>query len=180
MAHRDFNVVDLIIRYIEHLTSIRDPSHKRKPNLALRHIIAYVLKSKYNIKYPAPPDYLLAFFSNSSFHILHNSHHHPVHKEAMVEEERPIPAPIPIHHNSSMTRTWPGFAISLSHSTVSFSHNHLLLLINVPLIFSLDHKLTFKSAQDWIILYNRDRTMYRMIAMDDKYSVATYLNKINY
>ncbi|KAL0926296.1 hypothetical protein M5K25_002513 [Dendrobium thyrsiflorum] len=97
IAHQDFTVVDLIIRYIEHLTSIRDSSHKRKPNLALRHIIAYVLKSKYNIKYPAPPEYLPTFCSNSSFHILHSSHQHPVNKEAMAKQEGPIFAPIPIH-----------------------------------------------------------------------------------
>ncbi|KAH0470364.1 hypothetical protein IEQ34_000087 [Dendrobium chrysotoxum] len=97
MAHRDFNATDLLIHYIEHLTSIRDPDHKRMPYLALGYIIAYVLKSKYNLQYPAPLDHFLIFYSNSSFCILHSTHRYPMHKEVGAEEEGPIPAPIPIH-----------------------------------------------------------------------------------
>ncbi|KAL0903287.1 hypothetical protein M5K25_027656 [Dendrobium thyrsiflorum] len=49
MAHREFNASDLIFRYIEHLTTIRDAGHRRKLNLALGHIISYALEMKYNL-----------------------------------------------------------------------------------------------------------------------------------
>ncbi|PKU63476.1 hypothetical protein MA16_Dca022127 [Dendrobium catenatum] len=43
LSHKEFNATDMIFRYIEHLTTIRDPGHRRKHNLALGHLIAYVL-----------------------------------------------------------------------------------------------------------------------------------------
>ncbi|KAL0922741.1 hypothetical protein M5K25_006755 [Dendrobium thyrsiflorum] len=82
------------------LTGIKDLSHKRKPNLALGYIISYVLESKYNLQYPSPPDHLPSFYSNSSFHILHNTHHYPMHEELEAEEEGPIPAHVPIWQQS--------------------------------------------------------------------------------
>ncbi|KAH0462138.1 hypothetical protein IEQ34_009713 [Dendrobium chrysotoxum] len=49
MAHHNFNATNLIFRYIEHLTNIRDLGHRRHPNLALGHLIAYALETKYNL-----------------------------------------------------------------------------------------------------------------------------------
>ncbi|KAI0488629.1 hypothetical protein KFK09_028468 [Dendrobium nobile] len=77
MAHREFNTADLIFRYIDHLTTIRDPGHKRKPNLALGHIIAYVLETKYQLQYPIPPNLPTPFYSNNSFSTLHSTRLHP-------------------------------------------------------------------------------------------------------
>ncbi|KAL0927639.1 hypothetical protein M5K25_001832 [Dendrobium thyrsiflorum] len=94
MACREFNASDLFIRYIENLTTIRNPGHHRKPNLALGHIIFYVLTTKYNLGFPStsnsktiPP----TFFTNNSFHILHSTHLHPEQGEAGEEEEEALP-----------------------------------------------------------------------------------------
>ncbi|KAH0461281.1 hypothetical protein IEQ34_008856 [Dendrobium chrysotoxum] len=98
MAHRNFNAIDLLFRYIEYLTSIRDPDHRRCPNLALGHIIAYVLETKYNLQYPVPPNVPPSFYSNNSCHVLHNTH---LHLEPSIdvegEEEEAAPEPVPEH-----------------------------------------------------------------------------------
>ncbi|PKU76036.1 hypothetical protein MA16_Dca021147 [Dendrobium catenatum] len=106
MTNREFNTADLIFRYIDHLTTIRDPGHKRKPNLALGHLIAYILKTKYQLQYPVPPNLPTLFYSNSSFNILHSTHLHPGDEEprGTEEEEAPAPAsvldPTPIRQHS--------------------------------------------------------------------------------
>ncbi|KAI0496364.1 hypothetical protein KFK09_022696 [Dendrobium nobile] len=76
MDHREFNTADLLFRYIDHLITISDPGHKRKPNLALGHIIAYVLETKYQLQYPIPPKLPTPFYSNNSFTALHSTRLH--------------------------------------------------------------------------------------------------------
>ncbi|PKU63230.1 hypothetical protein MA16_Dca011203 [Dendrobium catenatum] len=46
---------------------------KRKPNLELGHLIAYVLESKYQLQYPAPLNLQPPFYSNNSFNVLHST-----------------------------------------------------------------------------------------------------------
>ncbi|PKU75380.1 hypothetical protein MA16_Dca022043 [Dendrobium catenatum] len=80
--------------------------HKRKPNLALGHIIAYVLETKYQLQYLIPPNLPTLFYSNSSFSTLHITRLHPGDEEprGAGEEEAPalapIPDPIPLHQQS--------------------------------------------------------------------------------
>ncbi|PKU70659.1 hypothetical protein MA16_Dca026213 [Dendrobium catenatum] len=95
MAQREFNATDLIFRYIDHLTTIHDPGHRRKPNLALGHLNAYILETKYNLQYPARHDLQPPCYSNSSFNILHNTHLHPGDREPQGAEEEEAPAPVP-------------------------------------------------------------------------------------
>ncbi|KAL0925413.1 hypothetical protein M5K25_003738 [Dendrobium thyrsiflorum] len=113
MAHRDFNGSDLIIRYLENLTTIRDPRHHRRPNLALGHLVSYVLTTKYNLEFPSTstsPTYPPTFFSNNSFHILHSTRLHPEQGEAGEEAEEaqpeqapdPVPAPAPLRLRSQI------------------------------------------------------------------------------
>ncbi|KAL0918971.1 hypothetical protein M5K25_011025 [Dendrobium thyrsiflorum] len=113
MANREFNASDLIICYIEHLTTIRDAGHRRKPNLALGHIISYALETKHNLQFSAPPNYPdtpPTFFKNNSFNILHSTRLLPDQGEAREEEEEdlpeqmphPIPAPIPLRQYSQI------------------------------------------------------------------------------
>ncbi|KAI0496422.1 hypothetical protein KFK09_022738 [Dendrobium nobile] len=90
LAHREFNAIDLIFRYIEHLTTICDP------------------ESKYQLQYPAPPDLQPPFYSNSSFNVLHSTRLHPGDGEAQraEEEEAPAPAlvpkPVPLRQHSQL------------------------------------------------------------------------------
>ncbi|PKU82252.1 hypothetical protein MA16_Dca022567 [Dendrobium catenatum] len=97
LANREFNATDLIFHYIDHLTTILDPGHRRKANLALGHFISYVLESKYNLHYHAPPNHQPAFYSNISFQTLHITHLHSGDGEAQAGEEKaPVPTPAPI------------------------------------------------------------------------------------
>ncbi|KAH0454537.1 hypothetical protein IEQ34_016461 [Dendrobium chrysotoxum] len=101
LAHRDFNATDLLLCYIEHLTSIRDLGHRRRLNLALGHIIAYALETKYNLSYSIPANVPASFFSNNSFHVLHSTRLHPEPStDVEGEEEEAVPesaAPAPLH-----------------------------------------------------------------------------------
>ncbi|KAL0923911.1 hypothetical protein M5K25_004698 [Dendrobium thyrsiflorum] len=87
MTNIDFNAADIIICYFDNLTCIRDPRHKRKPNLTLGHLIIFVLESKYNLKFLAPPDHLPVFYSNRSFHILHSTHHHAIDQLVQIFDQ---------------------------------------------------------------------------------------------
>ncbi|KAL0919025.1 hypothetical protein M5K25_011092 [Dendrobium thyrsiflorum] len=165
IAHREFNASDLIIRYFENLTTIRDPIHHRKPNLALGHLVSYVLTTKYNIEFPSTstsPTHRPTFFSNNSFHILHSTRLHPEQGEAgeEAEEAQPEQAPDPIdqlverfdafetrfdtieaqHQQfqtniSSAPRTEPGSLINSTVSLVSTNRHHHLLLMTMITFF---------------------------------------------
>ncbi|KAL0927303.1 hypothetical protein M5K25_001465 [Dendrobium thyrsiflorum] len=98
MARREFNASDLLIRDIENLTTIRNPGYHRKPNIALGHIISYVLTTKYNFEFPSTstsPPIPPTFFINNSFHILHSTHLHPDQREVGEEEEEAQPEQVP-------------------------------------------------------------------------------------
>ncbi|PKU80588.1 hypothetical protein MA16_Dca011712 [Dendrobium catenatum] len=95
MARIEFNATNLIFRYIDHLTTIHDPGHRRKPNLALGHIIAYILETKYNLQYLARHDLQPPCYSNSSFNILHSTRLHPGDGEPQGAEDEEVPAPVP-------------------------------------------------------------------------------------
>ncbi|PKU83982.1 hypothetical protein MA16_Dca006457 [Dendrobium catenatum] len=111
MARREFNATDLIFRYMDHLITIRDPGHRRKPNLALGHLIAYVLETKYNLQYPGRQDLQAPHYSNSSFQILYSTRLHSGNGEGRGAEEEeapaPVPDPIPLDRSSNILRTWP-------------------------------------------------------------------------
>lgn len=51
MKNGHFNVIDLLIRYIESFNIIRNPNIRKKSNLALRQLITYILLVKYNMTY---------------------------------------------------------------------------------------------------------------------------------
>lgn len=59
-----FNVVDLLIRYIERIYIAHDPNYHRKANLALGHLIAYPLEVKYNIFFCSPHNHILSLLTN--------------------------------------------------------------------------------------------------------------------
>ncbi|PKU71957.1 hypothetical protein MA16_Dca007321 [Dendrobium catenatum] len=96
MARREFNAIDLLFRYIDHLTTIRDLGHRRKPNLALGHLIAYILETKYNLQYHALHDLQPPCYSNNSFTILHSTRFHPGDGEGRGAEEAEAPTPAPV------------------------------------------------------------------------------------
>ncbi|PKU87404.1 hypothetical protein MA16_Dca008500 [Dendrobium catenatum] len=108
LAHRKFNATYLIFHYIEHLITIRDPGHKRKPNLALGLLISYVLESKYQLQYPTPPNHPPPFYSNNYLNALHSTHLHLGDGEAhgAGEEEAlalaPVPKPVPLCQHSQL------------------------------------------------------------------------------
>lgn len=66
-----FNLVDPLICYIDSLSNIKYPNFLRKPNLALDHLITFIMKAKYDISFPIPHDTSLTSFSNHSFHTIY-------------------------------------------------------------------------------------------------------------
>lgn len=78
MAEIYFNAPNLVILYLKYLTFISDAWYKRKTNIVLGHIIAFILESKYIFQFSALLDHLQIFYSNSTFYVLHNAQHHNV------------------------------------------------------------------------------------------------------
>lgn len=73
-----FNVEDFLIRYIENLTIISNLKSKRKYNLTVGNMIAYILEAKYNISYLEEPDYLPSHFTDHSFHAFYCKKKRPI------------------------------------------------------------------------------------------------------
>ncbi|KAL0922857.1 hypothetical protein M5K25_006885 [Dendrobium thyrsiflorum] len=70
MSGKPFDEAQLILDYIHSLFDIRHPQTKRKKNIALWHLVCYVLEKKYNLIYPEPPTEEPIFFTNASFRSL--------------------------------------------------------------------------------------------------------------
>ncbi|KAL0927509.1 hypothetical protein M5K25_001684 [Dendrobium thyrsiflorum] len=95
MSDKPFDEAQLILDYIHNLSDIRHPQIKRKKNIALGHLICYVLEKKYNLIYPEPPTEEPIFFTNASFRSLF---HDPTAEGEDLEGEREVPlepAPVP-------------------------------------------------------------------------------------
>ncbi|KAL0906204.1 hypothetical protein M5K25_024678 [Dendrobium thyrsiflorum] len=95
MSNKPFDEAQLILDYIYSVTDIRHPQIKRKKNIALGHLIRYVLEKKYNLTYPEPPTEEPIFFTNASFHLLF---HDPSTEGEDLEGEKEVPsetAPVP-------------------------------------------------------------------------------------
>lgn len=69
-----FNMVDLLIYYIESLSVIRDSNFHRK---TLSHLNDFILEAKYYIIFFASPDHTLTLFTNHSFHIFYGTRRFP-------------------------------------------------------------------------------------------------------
>ncbi|KAL0906233.1 hypothetical protein M5K25_024709 [Dendrobium thyrsiflorum] len=70
MSGKPFDEAQLILDYIHSLSDIRHPQTKRKKNIALGHLVCYILEKKYNLIYPEPPTEEPIFFTNASFRSL--------------------------------------------------------------------------------------------------------------
>ncbi|KAL0926561.1 hypothetical protein M5K25_002800 [Dendrobium thyrsiflorum] len=95
MSGKPFDEAQLILDYIHSLSDIRHPQTKRKKNIALGHLVCYILEKKYNLIYPEPPTEEPIFFINASFRSLV---HDPTVEGEDSEGEKevpPEPAPVP-------------------------------------------------------------------------------------
>ncbi|KAL0925698.1 hypothetical protein M5K25_004064 [Dendrobium thyrsiflorum] len=72
MTGTPFDEAQLILDYIYNLTDIKHPQSKRKKNVALGHLISYILEKKYNLINPTPPTELPIFFTKAYFRALFN------------------------------------------------------------------------------------------------------------
>lgn len=90
MANTQFNIVNLLIHYIENLTIIKNMKSKRKYNLVLRPKIIFLLEVKYNIFYPKEPNYQPSHFIDHSFHIFNIEKRQPS-KASTQAEEKEVP-----------------------------------------------------------------------------------------
>ncbi|KAL0907946.1 hypothetical protein M5K25_022403 [Dendrobium thyrsiflorum] len=94
MSNTPFDEAQLILDYIHNLTDIRHPQTKRKKNLALGHLVSYVLQRKYGLNYSEPPTEELIFLTNCSFRSLFHENQ-PAEGEDLEGEAAPEPAPGP-------------------------------------------------------------------------------------
>ncbi|KAL0917744.1 hypothetical protein M5K25_012830 [Dendrobium thyrsiflorum] len=95
MTNTPFDEAQLILDYIHSLSDIRHPQIKRKKNIALGHLVCYILEKKYNLIYPEPPTEEPIFFTNASFRSLF---HDPTveGEDSEGDKEAPSePAPVP-------------------------------------------------------------------------------------
>ncbi|KAL0909872.1 hypothetical protein M5K25_020780 [Dendrobium thyrsiflorum] len=95
MTNTPFDEAQLILDYIHRLSDIRHPQTKRKKNIALGHLVCYILEKKYNLIYPEPPTEEPIFFTNASFRSLF---HDPSveGEDSEGDKEAPSePAPVP-------------------------------------------------------------------------------------
>ncbi|KAL0925478.1 hypothetical protein M5K25_003809 [Dendrobium thyrsiflorum] len=95
MTNTPFDEAQLILDYIHSLFDIRHPQTKRKKNIALGHLVCYILEKKYNLIYPEPPTEEPIFFTNASFRSLF---HDPTveGEDSEGDKEAPSePAPVP-------------------------------------------------------------------------------------
>ncbi|KAL0921242.1 hypothetical protein M5K25_008299 [Dendrobium thyrsiflorum] len=95
MSGKPFDEAQLILDYIHSLFDIRHPQTKRKKNIAIGHLVCYILEKKYNLIYPEPPTEEPIFFTNASFRSLI---HDPSVEGDDSEGEKEVPpelAPVP-------------------------------------------------------------------------------------
>ncbi|KAL0923907.1 hypothetical protein M5K25_004694 [Dendrobium thyrsiflorum] len=95
MTNTPFEEAYLVMDYIQNLTDIRHPSTKRKKNIALGHLVCYILEKKYNIVHLDPPTEEPIFFTNASFRALFNQGSDSGGEGEPEEEATPVPAPAP-------------------------------------------------------------------------------------
>ncbi|WP_330945459.1 hypothetical protein, partial [Streptococcus anginosus] len=68
LSKTPFNTASFLMRYFHSLQIIRLPETKKKYNIGLGHVVAYLLKQKYQITHPEPPTHGSIPFTNNSFH----------------------------------------------------------------------------------------------------------------
>lgn len=82
-----FNVRDLLICYIDSLELAHDWNYHRKSNLALAHLIAYLVDLKYDFTFLLALDNILSPLTNKSFHILYDTKRCSLQNDGAEEEE---------------------------------------------------------------------------------------------
>ncbi|KAI0515952.1 hypothetical protein KFK09_008623 [Dendrobium nobile] len=84
------------------------------------------------------------FYSNNSFHILHNTHLHPKHEEAKGAKEEvapaPIPAPAPLHQHSQLDQLVERYNSQklMEPKPQAPQHQPLLVLMVHPILVALE------------------------------------------
>ncbi|KAL0917955.1 hypothetical protein M5K25_013065 [Dendrobium thyrsiflorum] len=99
MSGKPFDEAQLILDYIHSLSDIRHPQTKRKKNIALGHLVCYILEKKYNLIYPEPPTEEPIFFTNASFRLL--VHDPTVEGEDSEGEKEVPPEPAPVTNQNA-------------------------------------------------------------------------------
>lgn len=85
-----FDVVNLLICYIDNLTIFRNANYHKKPNLTQGHLIAFILKVKYNITFGSPLDHIVIPLINKSLYIFYGPKMHSTQGTAKAKEEKEL------------------------------------------------------------------------------------------
>ncbi|KAI0492203.1 hypothetical protein KFK09_026470 [Dendrobium nobile] len=94
MTHQPIDEAQLIIDYLYGLSEIGHVAHKRKKNIALRHLVAYILEKKYELVHPVQDFEEPLCYNNGPFRAIFNKDEpHKIHViSGSKEESKPAPA----------------------------------------------------------------------------------------
>ncbi|PKU81412.1 hypothetical protein MA16_Dca027025 [Dendrobium catenatum] len=102
MTRQPIDEAQLLIDYIYSLSKIGHLDHKRKKNIALGHLIAYILEKKYDLIHPVQDFEEPLYYNDASFRAIFNKEEpkktHVVLSET-EEEAEPSHAVEPNYHN---------------------------------------------------------------------------------
>jgi len=77
----------LILDYLYGLSEIGHVEHKRKKNIALGHLVAYILEMKYNLVHPDQEFEELLYYNDRSFRAIFKEESSKTHVISDTEEE---------------------------------------------------------------------------------------------
>ncbi|KAH0448720.1 hypothetical protein IEQ34_022520 [Dendrobium chrysotoxum] len=95
MTNTPIDEAQLIMDYIYKLSDIGLPHNRRKKNVALGHLVAYILEKKYNLIHHDPPTQLPIYFTDAFFRALFGWDQGSEGEDLEGEEGAPAPAPAP-------------------------------------------------------------------------------------
>ncbi|KAI0519752.1 hypothetical protein KFK09_007212 [Dendrobium nobile] len=105
--------VQLLIDYIYGLSEIGHVAHKRKKNIALGHLVAYILEKKYDLVHPNHDLEEPLYYNDGSFRAIFNKDEPRAQHVISNSEEEPAPAPTAI---DVIAAIGPGYKLPSYHN----------------------------------------------------------------
>ncbi|PKU87888.1 hypothetical protein MA16_Dca013103 [Dendrobium catenatum] len=95
MTSQPIDEAQLIIDYLYGLSEIGHVSHKRKKNIALGHLVTYILEKKYDLVHPIQDFEEPLYYNDGSFRAIFHKETHIISDSEEEPEPAPTPAPPP-------------------------------------------------------------------------------------
>ncbi|PKU77884.1 hypothetical protein MA16_Dca005716 [Dendrobium catenatum] len=95
MTKQPIDEAELILDYLYGLSKIGHVAHKRKKNITLGHLIAFILENKYELVHPVQDFEEPLYYNDGSFRAIFNKDKPRKTHVISDSEEEPEPAPAP-------------------------------------------------------------------------------------